>query len=162
MGRGKFARLRAEILLMDNKTCQACGSKESIVVHHVNPVSNGGVDELCNLLAVCMRCEKAIHADELRMPSGPRSSKAAIFNVALLRELAAIPHGRWSQPRDRYLSRRSKPRGDASPTGRWVGLRYDRYIEHEGSPEKMIWTDDAYITFSRRLPKSAAGRWRWR
>jgi len=55
-------RLRAKVFQRDNKTCQDCGRTIAdgvkLEVHHKDPVSKGGTNELDNLTTNCEDCNK--------------------------------------------------------------------------------------------------------
>lgn len=56
---GVSIRRRWEVLERDNHRCVYCGSTPNearIVVDHVVPVSDGGSDEMDNLVAACVPC----------------------------------------------------------------------------------------------------------
>ena len=57
-----FANARAHALDRDNYTCQCCGKKHvRLEVHHIIFRSQGGSDELENLITLCEKCHSAIH-----------------------------------------------------------------------------------------------------
>ena len=48
---------RTNIFKRDNKTCQYCGSKSSIMtIDHIIPKDKGGKDSWTNLVAACKKC----------------------------------------------------------------------------------------------------------
>lgn len=52
-------RIRYEVLERDGYTCQYCGAKApnvSLHVDHIVPVSEGGTDEMSNLVTACECC----------------------------------------------------------------------------------------------------------
>lgn len=52
-------KLRFEVFERDNFTCQYCGrSAPDTVLHvdHIRPVSQGGGDDIANLITSCMAC----------------------------------------------------------------------------------------------------------
>lgn len=54
-------RQRFEIFKRDGFTCQYCGAKPpdiALVVDHINPVANGGDDDLLNLITSCEPCNQ--------------------------------------------------------------------------------------------------------
>ena len=58
-----FANARAHALDRDNYTCQCCGKKHTrLEVHHIIFRSQGGSDELDNLITLCEKCHADIHA----------------------------------------------------------------------------------------------------
>ena len=54
------ASLRAKVFERDNWRCKDCGKSASddvtLHVHHINPVSHGGVNDLDNLVINCSDC----------------------------------------------------------------------------------------------------------
>lgn len=53
--------LRFRILQRDNESCTECGkSNLPLEVHHIIPVSEGGLDSLQNLRALCRSCHRKI------------------------------------------------------------------------------------------------------
>lgn len=56
---GVRAKIRFDILVRDNYTCQACGAtaaEETLHIDHIIPVSQGGTDDYQNLRVLCARC----------------------------------------------------------------------------------------------------------
>lgn len=49
--------------MRDNYTCQNCGTKEDIEIHHIVPLANGGRDVPSNVVTLCTECHKAAHGD---------------------------------------------------------------------------------------------------
>ncbi len=47
-----WREIRQEVLLRDNRYCQACGKEHSGQVHHVIPRSEGGTDDFSNLITL--------------------------------------------------------------------------------------------------------------
>ena len=61
---GVESELREEIKLRDDFTCRLCMNKpdsHSLQVHHIVPVSNGGNDQLNNLVLLCYGCHTELH-----------------------------------------------------------------------------------------------------
>lgn len=50
-----------EILLRDDETCQDCGTRSNLQVHHCEFRSHGGTNDPENLILLCFRCH-ANHA----------------------------------------------------------------------------------------------------
>ena len=44
----------------DNRKCQVCGKEYSGQVHHILPRSQGGTNELSNLIILCGKCHMVI------------------------------------------------------------------------------------------------------
>ena len=65
----RFGRERKEILERDNYTCQRCGSKKLICIHHIDKtgrsVQNNHNNKLENLITLCRKCHINIHRKEL-------------------------------------------------------------------------------------------------
>ena len=61
-------KLRFEVLKRDNFTCQYCGATSPnaiLEVDHINPVSNGGTNDISNLVTSCRDCNKGKFKREL-------------------------------------------------------------------------------------------------
>ena len=64
---GVTAELRDCIKLRDDFTCRLCVNKletNELQVHHIVPVSDGGDDELSNLVLLCHNCHTSLHKDD--------------------------------------------------------------------------------------------------
>jgi 5-methylcytosine-specific restriction endonuclease McrA len=64
---GVGADLRDCIKLRDDFTCRLCVVKmetNELQVHHIVPVSDGGNDELSNLVLLCHSCHTSLHKDD--------------------------------------------------------------------------------------------------
>jgi 5-methylcytosine-specific restriction endonuclease McrA len=58
--------IRSYVLERDGHTCQVCGEhEEEVQVHHIVWKSHNGSDHPKNLMVVCERCHRQIHAREL-------------------------------------------------------------------------------------------------
>lgn len=55
--------LKAAALKRDNYTCQDCGSKEHLIVHHKLPREDGGADHESNLKTLCQPCHYQAHVE---------------------------------------------------------------------------------------------------
>ena len=55
--------LRERIFTKDNRTCQKCGSTESITIHHIISVYMCGSNEDDNLTTYCRSCNSATNPD---------------------------------------------------------------------------------------------------
>ncbi len=55
------------VLVRDGFTCQLCGSRSRLQVHHVKPRARGGDDSVTNLLTLCHACHASVHEGELRL-----------------------------------------------------------------------------------------------
>lgn len=59
----KFDGNRNKILKRDNYTCQICGNKEKLIVHHKDETINSKVknNDLNNLITLCRGCHFTVH-----------------------------------------------------------------------------------------------------
>ena len=57
---GNWREIRQEVLTRDNQQCLVCGKEHSGQVHHIIPRSQGGTNELSNLIVLCGRCHMVI------------------------------------------------------------------------------------------------------
>lgn len=56
--------LRDEVLAADGKKCRRCGSRDSLHVHHVLYLSQGGKNLRENLLTLCNGCHGVVHSNK--------------------------------------------------------------------------------------------------
>jgi 5-methylcytosine-specific restriction endonuclease McrA len=90
-------KTKTTVLVRDAYTCQACGAKPAGQVHHIQPRSQGGADDLANLITLCGRCHMVIS------PVPPHALRRA-FNMSLknIKEEQVRVHQairRWQQDR---------------------------------------------------------------
>jgi hypothetical protein len=64
------ASLRRHVLLRDGLRCRCCGSRRTLMVHHVEYRADGGPTCLANLITLCERCHGMIHANLLSIVVG--------------------------------------------------------------------------------------------
>lgn len=62
----KYKNWKKQVLIRDNYTCQRCGNKENLVVHHIEKFSENkqlrfNVD---NGITLCQKCHKEVHKHE--------------------------------------------------------------------------------------------------
>jgi hypothetical protein len=51
----------------DLKQCAGCGRMNvELHVHHIKPLSNGGLNSKDNLITLCRECHQAIHGEQVR------------------------------------------------------------------------------------------------
>lgn len=76
----RFNGLRLDRLRLDRFTCQSCGSKNNLVVHHKEKVAGKDrkdtVSSIDNLLTLCRRCHVNHHRALGDLGKGGRKSKA--------------------------------------------------------------------------------------
>lgn len=68
-----WRRLRAAVLARDKGRCHYCGGLGADSADHVMPRARGGLDEMGNLVAAHLRCNKA-KGD--RVPDQPNPSRS--------------------------------------------------------------------------------------
>jgi hypothetical protein len=51
-----WSEIKARALERDGGRCAQCGSTENLEAHHIEPVSEGGIPSLENILTLCWRC----------------------------------------------------------------------------------------------------------
>ena len=85
-----FANSRAHALDRDKYTCQCCGKKSMrFEVHHIIFRSNGGGDDLDNLITLCENCHKAIHdgTKTLKLKGKKKSNLRYASQMSVLRSM---------------------------------------------------------------------------
>ena len=74
--------LREDVLKRDKNECQNCGSKDSLVVHHVVPVAWGGREfKESNCITLCHRCHMAAHSNTNALKKALRNSQSTLLGV---------------------------------------------------------------------------------
>ena len=81
-----FANSREHALSRDGYTCQICGAKHTrLEVHHIKYRSQGGTNDLYNLITLCESCHKKIHAGKIvikkKIKKLPNFSSATIMTI---------------------------------------------------------------------------------
>ena len=62
-----FKNNHEAVLSRDNYTCQCCRTKKGTMnTHHILPKSQGGSDEMENLITLCESCHSKLHKGELK------------------------------------------------------------------------------------------------
>lgn len=54
-----WPEIRKEVIARDGHTCAECGSVDKLEVHHIEPVCEGGLPEMSNLMTLCAACHDA-------------------------------------------------------------------------------------------------------
>lgn len=73
----QLARQRERVRQRDGWRCTQCGGLGPLQVHHVRRKSQGGGDELANLVSLCIPCHKALHPERtVRWPQRSTTSNA--------------------------------------------------------------------------------------
>lgn len=60
----QYKKVRPLVLERDNYTCQKCGAKDYLEVNHIVPVSEGGSNDMTNLVTLCDICHAEEHKGE--------------------------------------------------------------------------------------------------
>jgi len=68
---------REKVLIRDNYTCQICGNKKNLEVHHIIPRSKGGTNVVENGITLCKNCHKAVHECKIKLTANILSTKHA-------------------------------------------------------------------------------------
>jgi hypothetical protein len=82
-------KLRFEVFKRDNFTCQYCGRMAPDVVleiDHINPVSQGGDNELMNLVASCYECNRGKGAKKLTEKQELKAQQEQLKQLSIKRE----------------------------------------------------------------------------
>ena len=85
-----FANARAHALDRDNYTCQICGAKNTrLEVHHIKYRSQGGSDDLENLITLCEDCHHNLHKGkiELKVKGKKKSSLKDATQMSVIRSM---------------------------------------------------------------------------
>jgi len=69
------ANFREKVLWRDGYTCQKCGGKDSLHVHHITHRSKGGTNTVSNGITLCKDCHKALHDGLWQMDRKPKQFK---------------------------------------------------------------------------------------
>ena len=56
-----YKELCRRVLKRDNWTCQVCGSRNNLQVHHQQLRSQQGPDDESNLITLCAGCHEGLH-----------------------------------------------------------------------------------------------------
>jgi 5-methylcytosine-specific restriction endonuclease McrA len=56
--------IRETVLKRDNYCCTECGIKNDLHIHHIEYRSNGGMDDIENLITLCRDCHTTKHRKE--------------------------------------------------------------------------------------------------
>lgn len=72
--------VRNELRARAGNQCERCGCSGPFAAHHVTPVSEGGTNELENLMLLCWPCHKAVHRERgdwyaVLMAESPESTR---------------------------------------------------------------------------------------
>lgn len=65
----EFGGNRSKVLERDNYQCQICGSKDKLVIHHIDKTGRGAKEHnnsLYNLITLCRKCHISLHKEDLK------------------------------------------------------------------------------------------------
>ena len=96
---GLSAELERKVLALYGRRCVHCGRRLGLHIHHVRFRSNGGADDLTNLLCWCRLCHASLHAKSLEVFRDSlgelywrrKADKLAALLADEVKELVAIP-----------------------------------------------------------------------
>ena len=71
--------LRNQVIARDMCRCRSCGSRHSLMVHHIHHRGDGGPTRPSNLLTLCATCHAMVHANLLKI-RGSCSASASFFD----------------------------------------------------------------------------------
>ena len=72
---------RKRVLRRDDHQCRKCGgSRESLHVHHVRPISQGGSHDISNLEALCRSCHAKEHPTKVKLSSAVSDRRRVRMN----------------------------------------------------------------------------------
>ena len=60
-----YERNKLDMYRRDGYHCRFCKTTHNLTPHHIVFRSQGGTDDLSNLLTLCLRCHDAVHAGTL-------------------------------------------------------------------------------------------------
>ena len=58
-----YGELRQQVLRRDGWSCQLCGEKRNLEVHHKELRSHSGDDSDRNLITLCNQCHRQVHGE---------------------------------------------------------------------------------------------------
>jgi 5-methylcytosine-specific restriction endonuclease McrA len=62
-----YSRNVSDMYRRDRHHCRFCKTTHNLTPHHIVFRSQGGTDDLSNLLTLCMRCHDGVHGGKLRI-----------------------------------------------------------------------------------------------
>lgn len=65
----EYSALCALVANRDEWKCKHCGFRNNLHVHHIIYRSQGGADEMSNLVTLCNACHEAVHRGDLKITS---------------------------------------------------------------------------------------------
>lgn len=104
----------------EHPTCEVCTRRPTTTAHHIVYRSQGGLDEPCNLLAVCPWCHVAIH-------DGDRHRNLTLGEVLSIKQET----GDWDPERLEWMRRLgNKGLPELKPIPEWVLRTRERNRKH--------------------------------
>lgn len=116
------AAVRRAVLARDRARCQTpgCGRRRYVDVHHIEPLSAGGVHSRRNCICACTTCHAAIHEGKLRVEGDAEGELR--WHDAEGRELG----GRGQQHRPQAATAKPTPNAELEPDGEADAVAQDR------------------------------------
>lgn len=98
--RRRSRAVKNAVLQRDGQCCGICGAEEDLVVHHINPLGQGGSDEPENMVVLCTECHRlAPHFGKAMDEAAYMRLLLGDFTWDLLTEVYDDGSGRsWLQP----------------------------------------------------------------
>lgn len=56
-------------------SCQNCGSKDDLVIHHIVPLAKGGTNSITNMARLCGSCHALVHGQNVDIAKLTREGK---------------------------------------------------------------------------------------
>lgn len=99
-----------EIIDRDGKLCSKCGRYRYLHLHHINPLSRGGTNQISNLILLCEKCHSKRHGGR-RFKDVYTESETA-FSKRISRIRFAIQQGnrvefKYRKPNERHFHKRT-------------------------------------------------------
>ena len=97
--------IRDRRLTIDDKECQECGCSNDLQVHHIIPASEGGSDDLENLITLCTDCHSDKHPHQsglIEATTRTNRTGGKVPYVPRISELERCLEG-TSHPQDRFV-----------------------------------------------------------
>lgn len=89
--------LRLHYFKVNPEECQMCHATDDVEIHHIIPLAEGGTNDFENLMALCHKCHRQVHAKNhsaltklgiARARAGKQCSAQYIHKIDLLEAIA--------------------------------------------------------------------------
>ena len=79
-----FENVKQYVLSRDERTCQHCGKQNvRLEVHHIKFRSQGGSDRPDNLITLCGKCHKDLHAGKFKLTNNIKAFRDTAFMITV-------------------------------------------------------------------------------